>query len=160
MVWPTQLQYLNSAVCLWGRGGGGGGVDGWVGGWEGGAGICLCPCVCVLIPVTRYLTTCDFLLLFFFFLSLLSYTWTKYGKVLQEWWASTKSFHTYRPVGLVVKASASGAEDLGFESRLRRDFPGSSHTSDLKIGTPVATLPGARCYRVIPGTGRPGISIL
>ena len=26
--------------------------------------------------------------------------------------------------GLVVKASASGAEDPGFESRLRRDFPG------------------------------------
>ena len=23
-------------------------------------------------------------------------------------------------------------------------FPGSSHTSDFKIGTPVATLPGAR----------------
>ena len=39
--------------------------------------------------------------------------------------------------GLVVKASASGAEDPGFESRLRRDFSGSSHTSDLKIGTPV-----------------------
>ena len=34
--------------------------------------------------------------------------------------------------GLVVKASASGAEDPGFESRLRRDFSGSSHTSDLK----------------------------
>ena len=45
--------------------------------------------------------------------------------------------------GLVVKASASGAEDPGFESRLRRDFSRSSHTSDLKIGTPVATLPGA-----------------
>ena len=48
-----------------------------------------------------------------------------------------------RLVGLVVKASASGAEDPGFESRLRRDFSGSSHTSDSKIGTPVATLPGA-----------------
>ena len=47
-------------------------------------------------------------------------------------------------VGLVVKASASRAEDTGFESPLRRDFfSGSSHTSDLKIGTPVATLPGA-----------------
>ena len=48
-----------------------------------------------------------------------------------------------RLVGLVVKASASGAEDPGFESRLR---PGSfrlSHTNDFKIGTPVATLPGA-----------------
>ena len=29
-----------------------------------------------------------------------------------------------RFVGLVVKASASGAEDPGFQSRLRRDFPG------------------------------------
>ena len=46
-------------------------------------------------------------------------------------------------VGLVVKVSASGVEDLGFESHLRWDFSGSSHTSDLKIGTPVATLPGA-----------------
>ena len=34
--------------------------------------------------------------------------------------------------GLVVKASASGAEDPGFESRLRRDFSVSSHASDLK----------------------------
>ena len=39
-------------------------------------------------------------------------------------------------------------------------FPGSSHTSDLKIGTPVATLPGAWRYRVSTGTGRPGVSIL
>ena len=60
----------------------------------------------------------------------------------------------------MVKASASRAEDPGFESRLRRDFLGSSHTSDLKIGTPVATLPGAWCYRVSAGTGQPGVSIL
>ena len=39
-------------------------------------------------------------------------------------------------------------------------FPGSSHTSDLKIGTPVAILPGAWCYRVSAGTGWPGVSIL
>ena len=39
-------------------------------------------------------------------------------------------------------------------------FSGSSHTSDLKIGTPVATLPGAWHYRVSAGTGRPGVSIL
>ena len=32
--------------------------------------------------------------------------------------------------GLVVMASASRAEDPSFESRLRRDFSGSSHTSD------------------------------
>ena len=65
-----------------------------------------------------------------------------------------------RLVGLVVKASASRAEDPGFESRLRRDFSGSSHTSDLNIGTSVATLPGALCYRVSAGTGRPGVSIM
>ena len=63
-----------------------------------------------------------------------------------------------RLAGLVVKASA--AEDPGFESRLRRDFfSGSSHTCDLKIGSPVATLPGACHYRVSAGTGRPGVSI-
>ena len=39
-------------------------------------------------------------------------------------------------------------------------FSGSSHTSDSKIGTPVATLPGAWPYRVSGGTGRPGVSIL
>ena len=39
-------------------------------------------------------------------------------------------------------------------------FSGSSHTSDFKIGTPVATLPGAWRYRVSTGTGRPGVSML
>ena len=62
--------------------------------------------------------------------------------------------------GLVVKASASRAEDSGFESRLRRNLSGSRHASDLKIGTPVATLPGAWRYRVSAGTGRPGVSSL
>ena len=60
----------------------------------------------------------------------------------------------FRHPGLVVKVSASRVEDPG----LRRDFSGSSHTSDLKIGTPVATLPGAWHYSA--GTGRPGVSIL
>ena len=45
-------------------------------------------------------------------------------------------------------------------TRWRWEFSGSSHTSDLKIGTPVATLPGAWHYRVSAGTGRPGASIL
>ena len=65
-----------------------------------------------------------------------------------------------RLTGLVVKASTSGAEDPGFKYHLRRDFSGASHTSDLKIGTPVATLPGAWHYRVSAGTGCPSISIL
>ena len=63
-------------------------------------------------------------------------------------------------VGLVVKASALRTEDPGFESRLRRDFSGSSHTSDLKISTPVEALPGAWRYRVSAETGWPGVSIL
>ena len=57
----------------------------------------------------------------------------------------------------MVKASASGTEDPGFESR---DFSQSSHTSDLKIGDPVATLPDAWRYRFSAETGRPGVSIL
>ena len=65
-----------------------------------------------------------------------------------------------RLVGLVVKVTASRAEDPGFESRWLRDFSGSSHTSDLNIGTPVATLPGSWRSRVSAGTGRLGVSIL
>ena len=60
-------------------------------------------------------------------------------------------------IGLVVKASTSRAADLGFDFR---DFSGSSHTSDLTIGTPMATLPGTWCFRVSAGTGWPGVSIL
>ena len=63
-------------------------------------------------------------------------------------------------IGLVVKMSALRAENPGFESRWRRDFSGSSHTTDLNNGTPVATLPGAWHYRVSAGTGWPGVSIL
>ena len=49
-------------------------------------------------------------------------------------------------VGLVVKSSAFEAEDPGFQSCWRQDFSGSSHTSDSRIGAPVATLPGAWHY--------------
>ena len=48
---------------------------------------------------------------------------------------------------LVVKAFTSTAEDPGFDSRLQHgNFSESSHASDLKCGTPVATLqiPGVR----------------
>ena len=38
------------------------------------------------------------------------------------------------------------------ESLCCGDFSRSSHASDLKIGTPVATLPRAWCYRVSAGT--------
>ena len=43
-----------------------------------------------------------------------------------------------RVVGLVVKASGSREKDPGFESGLRRDFPGSNPTSGLHSDTPVA----------------------
>ena len=62
--------------------------------------------------------------------------------------------------GLVVKASASRSEDPGFESRLHWDFYWSSHTSDFKVGTPVATQLGAWHDRVSAGTGWPGVSVL
>ena len=64
-------------------------------------------------------------------------------------------------MGLVVKASASRVSDPGFNSRLCHwDFSRLNHTSDLKIGTPVATLPGAWHYRASTGSGWPGVSIL
>ena len=59
-------------------------------------------------------------------------------------------------VGLVVEVSASRAEDPGFDSCLRRgDYSGSSHTSDLQIGTSVTTLPDAWRSTVSAGTGWP-----
>ena len=52
-------------------------------------------------------------------------------------------------------------EDLGFYSHLGcEDYYESSHTSDLQIGSPVATLPGAWRCGVSIGTGWPGVSIL
>ena len=51
-----------------------------------------------------------------------------------------RSVFVQRLVGQVVKASAPKAEGPEFEYRLRRVFSGSGHTSDLKIGTPVAAL--------------------
>ena len=56
----------------------------------------------------------------------------------------------------MVGASAWRAEDPGFETR----FSGSSRTSDLNSGTPVATLQGAWHYRVSSGTGLHGGSML
>ena len=62
--------------------------------------------------------------------------------------------------GLVVKAFASKAADPQFNYKLRHgDFSQLSHTSDLKIGSPTATLPDAWCYRVSAGTGWPSVSM-
>ena len=59
-------------------------------------------------------------------------------------------------VGLVVKASTSRA-DPEFKTRLCQEL---SHTSALKIGTPMVTLPGAWRYRVSAGAGWADVSIL
>ena len=71
-----------------------------------------------------------------------------------------KFFCPHRLAGLVVKASTVGAEDPGSNPACDGIFPGSSHTGDFKIGTPLATLPDAWRYRVSAGTGRPAVSIL
>ena len=63
-------------------------------------------------------------------------------------------------VGLVVRRLPRERKIQGSNPACTGIFSGSTHTSDLKIGTPVATLPGAWRYRVSAGTGRPGVSIL
>ena len=70
-------------------------------------------------------------------------------------------YTTRRPVvGLVVRRPPRERKILGSNLACAGIFSGSSHTSDFKIGTPVATLLGAWRYRVSAGTGRPGVSIL
>ena len=59
------------------------------------------------------------------------------------------------------KATAWRAEDLGLIPGFAKDlFSRSSHTSNFKIGTPVAPLSGTWHYRTCAGTGWPGVSIL
>ena len=65
-----------------------------------------------------------------------------------------------RLIGLVVRRPPRKRKILGSNPACAGIFSGSSHTSDLKIGTPVATLPGAWRYRGSAGTGGPGVSIL
>ena len=71
------------------------------------------------------------------------------------WFYPLKSGSGFTPL-----KTASRAEDPRFESRLCQVFSVSSHTRDLKIGTPVAALPGAWSYRVSTRTGWPDVSIL
>ena len=65
-----------------------------------------------------------------------------------------------RLVGLVARRPPRERKIPGSNPACAGIFSGSSHTSDLKNGTPVATLPGAWRYRVSTVTGRPGVSIL
>ena len=66
----------------------------------------------------------------------------------------------YHLVGLVVRRPPRERRIPGSNPACAGIFSWSSHTSDLKIGTPVANLLGAWCYRISAGTGRPGVSIL
>ena len=61
--------------------------------------------------------------------------------------------------GLVLGARLESGRSR-YEPGLRWVLSGSSHTSDLNICIPVAPLPGAWCFRVSPGTSRPGVSTL
>ena len=63
-------------------------------------------------------------------------------------------------VGLVVRRPPRERKVPGSNPACGRIFSGSSHTSDLNTGTPVATVPGAWRYRVSAGTGWLGVSIL
>ena len=58
----------------------------------------------------------------------------------------------------MVKVSAPRTADTGSIPTLAWIFSKLSHTSDLKIGTPVATVPGDWHYRVSSRTGWPGVS--
>ena len=66
----------------------------------------------------------------------------------------------YHLVGLVVRRPPREPKIPGSNPTCAGIFSGSSHTSDSKIGTLVATLPGAWRYRVSAGTVQPGVSIL
>ena len=90
-----------------------------------------------------------------------------------HWWQARKAdmltvtprvahkAHTYyRLVGLVVRRPPRERKVPGSNPACAGIFSGSSHISDLKIGTPVVTLPGAWRYGVSAGTARPSVSIL
>ena len=74
--------------------------------------------------------------------------------------SSPTSLSPDRLVGLVVRRPPRERKIPGSNPACAGIFSWSSHTSDLNIGTPVATLPGAWRYRVSAGTGRRGVSIL
>ena len=63
--------------------------------------------------------------------------------------------HAYMPASIHLRRPPR-------ERKVQSSNPASksNHTSDLKNGTPVATLLDVWHYRVSAGTGRPGVSIL
>ena len=75
-------------------------------------------------------------------------------------WRETAVSAARRLDGLMVRRPPRERKVPGSNPACDGIFSWSSHTGDLNIGTPVATLPGAWRYGVSAGTGRPGVSIL
>ena len=72
----------------------------------------------------------------------------------------SSSFPNYCFTDLMLKGILESGRP-GFDSCFcHGSFSWSSHTSDFKIGTPVAILPGTGHYRVSTGTGFPSVRIL
>ena len=88
--------------------------------------------------------------------------WEKHSTTLLVAWLSVLNVPLLsdRLAGLVVRRPPRERKVPGSNPACAGIFSGLSHTSDLKIGTPVATLPDAWRYRVITGTGWPGVSII
>ena len=85
------------------------------------------------------------------------------SRCLADRWCITVDFTT----SFLHSSRFSAFRSMMFHSRPVHSLMLSSHrflclghTTDSKIGTPVATLTGAWRYRVSAGTGRPGVSIL
>ena len=87
----------------------------------------------------------------------LSYQWCSSGQLTDQ---AAGSPAIDRLVGLVVRRPPRERKIPGSNPACAGIFSGLSHTSDVTLCTPVATLPGALRYRVITGTGGPGVSIL
>ena len=135
--------------------------------------VCMCVCMYVWMDVYvwmdgcmlrhrgdtgRYVcSNCFDLRLFICFISEIYADMLFVAMCVEHWSFSPRENHL---VGPVVRRPPREREIPGSNPACAGIFFGSSHTSDLKIGTPVATLPGAWRYRVSTGTGRPGVSIL
>ena len=63
--------------------------------------------------------------------------------------------------GYILTAPLASAADLGsIPVFVVGTFSGSSRTTDLKHGSPIASLPGTWHYSVSAGIGWPSVSIL
>ena len=137
--------------------------------------VCVCMCVCVNLRSLYLNAVVNLLLLFVFDMRSCVFTViTGFYLPCGSEWAEIRisritdvkvsamflQLFCYRLVGLVVRRPPRERKIPGSNPACAGIFSGSSHTSDLKIGTPVATLPGAWRCRISTGTGRPGVSIL